>query len=42
MRADRQRGLLLEALQRIGPEWPKADFDVKAERQRLLDEKPIT
>jgi PPK2 family polyphosphate:nucleotide phosphotransferase len=33
--------LLLEALRGIDPQWPKADFDVEVERQRLLDEDPI-
>jgi PPK2 family polyphosphate:nucleotide phosphotransferase len=34
--------LLLETLRRLDPQWPKADFDVKVEKQRLLDEEPIT
>jgi PPK2 family polyphosphate:nucleotide phosphotransferase len=34
--------LLLEALRGIDPQWPTADFDVDAEKQRLLDEEPIT
>jgi PPK2 family polyphosphate:nucleotide phosphotransferase len=34
--------LLLETLQGIDPQWPEADFDVEAERQRLLNEAPIT
>jgi PPK2 family polyphosphate:nucleotide phosphotransferase len=34
--------LLLEALQGIDPQWPAADFDVEAERQRLLGEQPIS
>ena len=34
--------LLLEALRDIDPQWPKADFDVEVEKQRLLDEEPIT
>ena len=34
--------LLLETLRRLDPQWPKADFDVEVERQRLLDEEPIT
>jgi PPK2 family polyphosphate:nucleotide phosphotransferase len=34
--------LLLETLRRLDPQWPKADFDVEAEKQRLLDEEPIT
>ena len=33
--------LLLETLRGLDPQWPKADFDVEAERQRLLDEEPI-
>jgi len=28
--------LLLEALERIDPQWPEADFDVAAERERLI------
>ena len=28
--------LLTEALERISPEWPKADFNVKTERERLI------
>jgi PPK2 family polyphosphate:nucleotide phosphotransferase len=34
--------LLLEALRGIDPQWPTADFDVEVEKQRLLDEEPIT
>jgi PPK2 family polyphosphate:nucleotide phosphotransferase len=34
--------LLLETLRRLDPQWPKADFDVEAEKQRLLDEEPIS
>jgi PPK2 family polyphosphate:nucleotide phosphotransferase len=34
--------LLLETLRGLDPQWPKADFDVEAERQRLLDEEPIS
>jgi PPK2 family polyphosphate:nucleotide phosphotransferase len=34
--------LLLEALRGIDPQWPAADFDVEAERQRLLGEQPIS
>ena len=30
--------LLLDALERMKPQWPKADFDVEAERQRLTSE----
>jgi PPK2 family polyphosphate:nucleotide phosphotransferase len=34
--------LLLEALRRLDPQWPVADFDVEAEKQRLRDEDPIS
>ena len=34
--------LLLETLRRLDPQWPAADFDVEAEKQRLLDEDPIS
>ena len=34
--------LLLENLRRLDPQWPVADFDVAAERQRLVDETPIS
>ena len=34
--------LLLETLRGLDPQWPKADFDVAAERQRLVDETPIS
>jgi PPK2 family polyphosphate:nucleotide phosphotransferase len=34
--------LLLDTLRNLDPHWPKADFDVEAERERLLDEDPIT
>ncbi len=34
--------LLLETLRGLDPQWPKADFDVEAERQRLLSEDPIS
>jgi PPK2 family polyphosphate:nucleotide phosphotransferase len=33
--------LLLETLQDLDPQWPKADFDVEAEKQRLINEKPV-
>ena len=33
--------LLLETLQDLDPQWPKADFDVEAEKKRLTDEKPV-
>jgi PPK2 family polyphosphate:nucleotide phosphotransferase len=34
--------LLLETLRGLDPKWPAADFDVAAERQRLVDETPIS
>ncbi len=34
--------LLLDALRRLDPQWPAADFDVAAERARLDSEDPIT
>ncbi len=34
--------LLLENLRGLDPQWPPADFDVEAEKQRLLDEVPIS
>jgi PPK2 family polyphosphate:nucleotide phosphotransferase len=34
--------LLLETLRTLDPQWPRADFDVEAERRRLLDEEPIS
>jgi PPK2 family polyphosphate:nucleotide phosphotransferase len=34
--------LLLETLRGLAPQWPVADFDVAAERQRLLDEEPVS
>ena len=33
--------LLLDALRGLDLQWPKADFDVEAEKQRLMDEEPI-
>jgi len=33
--------LLLETLRAMALRWPAADFDVAAERQRLLDEDPV-
>jgi PPK2 family polyphosphate:nucleotide phosphotransferase len=33
--------LLLDALRRLDPRWPEADFDVAAERARLENEDPI-
>jgi PPK2 family polyphosphate:nucleotide phosphotransferase len=33
--------LLHQALVDLDPQWPKADFDVAAEKQRLADEKPV-
>jgi len=32
--------LLLETLQGLDPQWPKADFDVAAEREKLLAQEP--
>jgi len=32
--------LLLETLRGLDPQWPKADFDVDAERKRLTEEQP--
>jgi PPK2 family polyphosphate:nucleotide phosphotransferase len=34
--------LLLTTLRGLDPQWPKADFDVEAEKDRLADEKPVT
>jgi PPK2 family polyphosphate:nucleotide phosphotransferase len=34
--------LLLGALERMDPEWPKADFDVAEQKRRLIDEDPIS
>jgi PPK2 family polyphosphate:nucleotide phosphotransferase len=33
--------LLHETLLDLDPQWPEADFDVEAEKQRLRDEKPV-
>jgi PPK2 family polyphosphate:nucleotide phosphotransferase len=33
--------ILLDTLKELDPQWPAADFDVKAERKRLTDEAPI-
>jgi PPK2 family polyphosphate:nucleotide phosphotransferase len=33
--------LLLETLQDLDPQWPEADFDIEAEKQRLTNEKPV-
>ena len=33
--------LLHEALRRLDPQWPEADFDIEAERLRLTDEAPL-
>lgn len=33
--------LLLDALRDLDPQWPPADFDVDAERARLVDEPPL-
>jgi PPK2 family polyphosphate:nucleotide phosphotransferase len=34
--------LLHETLTHLNPQWPKADFDIEEQRQRLLSEVPIT
>jgi PPK2 family polyphosphate:nucleotide phosphotransferase len=34
--------LLHHTLTRLGPQWPVADFDVEAERGRLVDEPPLS
>jgi PPK2 family polyphosphate:nucleotide phosphotransferase len=34
--------LLLEGLRGLGLQWPKADFDIKEQRRRLLDETPVS
>jgi PPK2 family polyphosphate:nucleotide phosphotransferase len=33
--------LLHDTLQDLDPQWPKADFDVEAETERLIDEVPV-
>jgi PPK2 family polyphosphate:nucleotide phosphotransferase len=33
-------GLLLDALERMAPVWPAADFDIEEQRSRLVDEVP--
>lgn len=33
--------LLLDALERMDPQWPAADFDVAEEKRRLVDEDPL-
>jgi PPK2 family polyphosphate:nucleotide phosphotransferase len=33
-------GLLLDALERMAPVWPPADFDIEEQRSRLVDEVP--
>ena len=33
--------LLLDALRGLDPQWPAADFDVAAEKRRLLEEDPV-
>ena len=35
-------GLLHDALRRMDPRWPAADFDVEVERKRLADEAPLS
>jgi PPK2 family polyphosphate:nucleotide phosphotransferase len=34
--------LLLDALERMKPQWPKADFDVAVEKRRLTEDGPIS
>ncbi|MEI2713413.1 MAG: polyphosphate kinase 2 family protein [Nocardioides sp.] len=34
--------LLLDALRELDPQWPAADFDVEAEKQRLAEETPLS
>src|SRR5262249_28522837 len=34
--------LLLEHLRAMDPQWPPADFDVEEQRQRLIDEAPVS
>jgi PPK2 family polyphosphate:nucleotide phosphotransferase len=34
--------LLLDTLKELDPQWPKADFDVEQQRERLENESPIT
>jgi PPK2 family polyphosphate:nucleotide phosphotransferase len=34
--------LLLDALERMDPQWPEADFDVEEEKRRLTDEASIS
>ncbi|HEX3931197.1 MAG TPA: PPK2 family polyphosphate kinase [Nocardioides sp.] len=34
--------LLLDHLRALNPQWPPADFDVDAQRQRLLEETPVS
>ena len=33
--------LLHETLTGMNPQWPAADFDVEAQKKRLLDEAPV-
>jgi PPK2 family polyphosphate:nucleotide phosphotransferase len=35
-------GLLLDHLRGLNLQWPPADFDVEAQRRRLLEESPVT
>ena len=35
VRPPRRQQLLLEDLEAMDPEWPAADFDVEAEKERL-------
>jgi polyphosphate kinase 2 (PPK2 family) len=34
--------LLLETLEELDPQWPKADFDVEEQRRRLENEPPFS
>jgi PPK2 family polyphosphate:nucleotide phosphotransferase len=34
--------LLLDTLRALNPQWPPADFDVDAQRRRLLEETPVS
>jgi PPK2 family polyphosphate:nucleotide phosphotransferase len=34
--------LLLDALERMDPQWPEADFDVAEEKRRLTEEDPLS
>ena len=34
--------VLLETLERLGLNWPPADYDIEEQERRLLDEPPIS